>query len=321
MLNQQKVADLFTHIGRAAANLFSRAIGCDVAVEPPDVSVVTRADLTAVAGGPLCIACVPVTAPRPGAVLFIFPPPLDTLLPELFVNREAESAPKIFTELHRGAFAELIGHLWHEAAPEFAGRIGVRFTAGVPVISHNTIKSFIADLPLLQGAEKFLLARHAAQVQPANAFGAMLTVVPAPFLLDLTRARKPAPAAAIDARAREAGLRAMTLKHITLSESAPPPAPAPQAEATPAEISRNLETLLHVGVDVVVELGRTSMNVDEIMGLQPGVVVEMDDPVSRPVGVYVNGKLVARGTVVASGEKFGVQVTEIVRPDERLVLK
>lgn len=104
--------------------------------------------------------------------------------------------------------------------------------------------------------------------------------------------------------------------------------PEPGAEVHPAEFAplgasdptgtSNIDLLLDIMLKVDVELGRTSMQVKDILTLGPGSVVELDRIAGEPVDVSINGTLIARGEVVVVDEKFGVRVTEIVTPAKRL---
>ena len=68
---------------------------------------------------------------------------------------------------------------------------------------------------------------------------------------------------------------------------------------------------------VTVELGRASLTVEDVLGLGPGSVVELNKLAGEPVDVMVNDQLIARGEVVVVDENFGVRVTEIVSPRRR----
>ena len=97
--------------------------------------------------------------------------------------------------------------------------------------------------------------------------------------------------------------------------SAPPPepaAPAPSAPMGAAPVTRGLEMLHGVVMDVTVELGRTRMTVRELLALTPGTVLELDRAAGSPADLLVNGRLIARGEVVVVDEDFGLRVTEIV---------
>lgn len=80
----------------------------------------------------------------------------------------------------------------------------------------------------------------------------------------------------------------------------------------------NLELLFDVTLPLVVELGRTRLSVREILDLGPGSIIELDKLAGEPVDLYVNDVLFARGEVVVIEENFGIRITEIVSPEERM---
>lgn len=82
---------------------------------------------------------------------------------------------------------------------------------------------------------------------------------------------------------------------------------------------RNLDMLLDIPLSVTVELGRTKQTVEEILDLTQGSIIELDKLAGEPVDVLVNNKLIAKGEVVVIDENFGVRVTDIVSPRDRLM--
>ena len=90
------------------------------------------------------------------------------------------------------------------------------------------------------------------------------------------------------------------------------PSPRPHDQA------RRLELLLDVPLDVTVELGRARVSIQELLALGPGSVVELDKLAGEPLDILVNGRLVARGEAVVVNDKFGVRITDIVSPAERV---
>jgi len=80
----------------------------------------------------------------------------------------------------------------------------------------------------------------------------------------------------------------------------------------------NLDLILDIPLSVTVELGRSKMLINDLLQLGQGSVVELTKLVGDPLEVLVNDKLVARGEVVVVNEKFGVRLTDIVTPMERV---
>jgi len=82
--------------------------------------------------------------------------------------------------------------------------------------------------------------------------------------------------------------------------------------------SGNIGLIMDVSMEMTVELGRTRKLIKEILGMGEGTIIELDKLAGEPVDILVNHKLIAKGEVVVIDENFGVRVTEIVSPMERL---
>ncbi len=81
---------------------------------------------------------------------------------------------------------------------------------------------------------------------------------------------------------------------------------------------RNIDLLMDVKLPISIELGRTSMTISDILALGSGSVVELDKLAGEPVDLLVNNKIVAHGEVVVVDENFGIRITGLVTPEERL---
>lgn len=82
--------------------------------------------------------------------------------------------------------------------------------------------------------------------------------------------------------------------------------------------NKSLDLILDIPLTVTVELGRSKMLINDLLQLGQGSVVELTKMVGEPLEVLVNQKLVARGEVVVVNEKFGVRLTDIISPMERV---
>ena len=80
----------------------------------------------------------------------------------------------------------------------------------------------------------------------------------------------------------------------------------------------NLDVVLNIPVDVSLELGRATVDLESLIELSQGSVIELNRLVDEPVDVLVNGKLVAKAEVVVVDNKFGARVTSIVSPEKRV---
>jgi flagellar motor switch protein FliN/FliY len=119
-------------------------------------------------------------------------------------------------------------------------------------------------------------------------------------------------------------------------EPAPAPAPPPAAPAPPStpagervfqplqsnagsEIARgDIDRVLDVPVQLTAELGRTRITIKSLLQLSQGSVVELDGLAGQPMDVFINGYLIAQGEVVVVNDKFGIRLTDIITPSERM---
>ena len=80
----------------------------------------------------------------------------------------------------------------------------------------------------------------------------------------------------------------------------------------------NLDFILDIPLEVTVELGRTKMLISDLLQLGQGSVIELTKLAGEPMEILINQKLIARGEVVMVNEKFGVRLTDIISPAERV---
>jgi len=90
-------------------------------------------------------------------------------------------------------------------------------------------------------------------------------------------------------------------------------APPEQKEKTP-----NMELLLDIPLEITAELGRSRMIINDLLQLGQGSVIELNKLAGEPLEILVNHKLIARGEVVVVNEKFGIRLTDIISPLERI---
>ncbi len=82
--------------------------------------------------------------------------------------------------------------------------------------------------------------------------------------------------------------------------------------------TQDIDFILDIPLELSVELGRRKMLVNDLLQLGQGSIVELDKLAGEPLEIYINRKLVARGEVVVVNEKFGVRLTDIITPMERV---
>jgi flagellar motor switch protein FliN/FliY len=108
----------------------------------------------------------------------------------------------------------------------------------------------------------------------------------------------------------------LKLNELPEGQAAPEPeAAASDDEANAVHSAKDLEAVYDIPVQVSAVLGKTTMQVNQLLKLGRGAVVELDRKVGEAIDIYVNNRLVARGEVVIVDERLGVTMTEIIKMD------
>ncbi|MEK8087367.1 flagellar motor switch protein FliN [Aquabacterium sp. A3] len=117
----------------------------------------------------------------------------------------------------------------------------------------------------------------------------------------------------------DAAATGQTAQEVT--DAAPQMTPAAFANfgpTSPTNAGNDISMILDIPVQLTVELGRTRIPIKNILQLAQGSVVELDALAGEPMDVLVNGFLIAQGEVVVVNDKFGIRLTDIVTPSERM---
>jgi flagellar motor switch protein FliN/FliY len=111
--------------------------------------------------------------------------------------------------------------------------------------------------------------------------------------------------------------------------AAAPAAPAPAAQSASQSVFKplagatsgsgsDIDLIMDVPVQLTVELGRTRLTIKNLLQLGQGSVVELDGLAGEPMDIFVNGYLIAQGEVVVVEDKYGIRLTDIITPSERI---
>ena len=106
----------------------------------------------------------------------------------------------------------------------------------------------------------------------------------------------------------------------TISDSSVKMADIPDLQSSSSEDSAkvDLDMILDIPVTISMEIGRTKINIRNLLQLNQGSVVELDRFAGEPLDVFVNGTLIAHGEVVVVNEKFGIRLTDVISAQERI---
>ncbi len=234
-------------------------------------------------------------------------------------------APSELDEAALGALADGLSLMLQGGAEHLTRTGGVRVRAGAVTVHHGGTPAatlevepatpvYVAELDLTLGEER------------GGRLYYVMTEAGAASLIKALQGKQ-APPTGESASGKPGGApkdsgpsgAAEQVAAATAAPAGAQPAPFPDLKPKPArEEPRNIDLLLDVTLQVTVELGRTRRQIREVLSLGPGSVVELDRLAGEPVDVLINGKLIAKGEVVVIDENYGVRITDIISPTERV---
>ena len=114
------------------------------------------------------------------------------------------------------------------------------------------------------------------------------------------------------------GLGGQPVSALSMPESPTGASPFPSLSTFESTLPRGMELIMDIPLDVTVELGRVRMLIKDVLELASGSIVELDRVAGEPVDLLVNGRLIAKGEVVVIEDNFGIRITEVLSPADRV---
>jgi flagellar motor switch protein FliN/FliY len=306
---QQLGEETAKSLGTMLASLLSRD---DVLVALSRTVGLDSDSAAAAVEGPYYSAVLQCDGSIQGGALFLTKEKDASIIADLLIGQDGTAAPDKMTQLHLSAFGEVANQVADclTQAVHTAGFVKVTFhvrsaTVQEPVGVVNQVRKLGSSLVAftLGLSVPDLIASEMYFYLPETVAGKISSVpvaqVPEPVKAD---GQKPTAPAGVQ---HSGGAVVQQVHHDPYAGSS-------------AVAGGNIGLLMDVPLRLTVELGRTTKLVKEILALAPGAVVELDKLAGEPVDILVNEKLIAKGEVVVIDENFGVRITEIVNPEERL---
>lgn len=255
------------------------------------------------------IAC-PITIKKKFTHLMVVPMPLASYMAEQMVNPGADSAPADLSDMGQSAYESLMETFCGTMVTTLSVESGKTIASGGPDYLRGTLADIQDQLAKIAGAENLAVVQYDLAVDGAETTRAM-SILSAAAVKALTEAPPLAPPAPKAAAAEAAAPAAGGAGRIAV---------ASPVFALPEGMDANLARLLDIPLKVTVVLGKTRLEIEKIMDLGSGSIVELDQVHGEPVSILVNGRLFAKGEVVVVEENFGVRISHIITPEERLSL-
>jgi len=256
-----------------------------------------------------------------GVARYILPAEHALVLADVMMGEDGEDPPEEFDEVYESAIVEMYNQVVNSLANKLNEITGQDIQLNPPESQVFAGEEFLDEIDL----DMFLWVEYTFTVEDLINSGVLFELQPtavADLILEATaeeEAEEPEPEAQPEPQAEagggaqaETGASGGEKKEVKSVEF-------PQFDASEGEEPvGNMNMLMDVPMEVSVELGRTNLQVKEILNLGAGSIIELERLAGEPVDLLVDGRLVARGEVVVIDENFGVRVTSIVSPMERI---
>lgn len=297
----------------ALSSIFTTALNRNVKVTLTEVRPTDIDELLQMFSGEVVITNVPFTSGMPEALDFLMQKSTAAVLADLMLMGEGDA--DFNPEEHLDAVSELIGQISGGLCTYMAELKGDSVAADSPSTVLGTlenmtskwISSFMAEFQLeIDGTNTELIAIQFPpeiidELQALN-YGA-----------DEQMEDRPPPAVLDD--------EDELLGSLGNIQESPEVRQAGFEELNDSSVGgnpQNIEALMDLELPVIIELGRTSMFIKDILELNPGSIVELNKLSGEPVDLYINDKRFARGEVVVIDENFGIRITDLVRVEDRI---
>ncbi len=247
-----------------------------------------------------------------GNVALVISEPQAAIMADLMIGQDGTNPPAALEDLHLSAVTELANQVSDAIISSVASQIGVSLFSTPGEVSVINL-----DSSPIQGIDGNIIIMDADLTIGDLGSGKLAMLFGGKVVSSLKNGQK-APASSegfvSDITSGGGGKtmqKSATAQNVVTSEL--------QAERVSGNVyDRSLEIVLDVPLQVTVELGRTEKLVRDVLELTPGSVVELDKLAGEPVDILVNQKYIAKGEVVVIDENFGIRITDIVRPADRI---
>lgn len=326
-------------MGSAATALFT-ILGKDVQITTPRVKTMKLKDLRKTFTDERLVTTLEFKEGLNGLNVLVMDKKTALIIADLMMGGTGENTSGSLDELKNSAVGEAMNQMMGAASTSMADFLHKPINITPPKVELSDFSKKDASFPLLSASGEDEIAVVSFDMEIKNLSSTnIFQLLPIPFVKELystvTGGSKPAVVAPSTNTRQPQGVQPSQRPADGYKKEEPgffmPPPPQKQQPVTvqkaefedftdspTAQLPKQLELLYEVPLEITVELGRSRLTLKETLDLNIGSIIELDKLTGEHVDILVNGKVIARGEVVVVEESFGVRVTEIVNPKERL---
>ncbi len=312
----------------SAATALSTILGKTVNIETPEVSVMTLNDLKKRYKGNMIVTAIEYTEGLKGLSVLMTEPKVAAVIADLMMGGTGKTEKETVDEIGLSAVGEAMNQMMGSGVTTLSDFLGMVINIAPPNIKILNFDDPNLDFPPVQADpnEPLVIVQFKMKIEDL-ATTYLVEVYSMHLIRELIRRFKEKVLGETKEEQKELTQERVTISQPAESQRKEEKVPVRKVEfaemesegTQPFEIEDDrLKMLYDIPLEISVELGRTRMTLKQILDMDIGSIIELEKLTGEPVDVLVNGKLIARGEVVAIGENFGVRITEIVSQKERL---
>lgn len=288
----------------AAAQATSTLLGRRLSLSPISVDTEDDSGIDAMIGPFAAVFDFTMSGAASGAGALCMPIHDAALLADLLMGGDGSAPPTELDELHQNAAKEVVTPIINGLASSLGRELGGTLSVGAVAVRTDSAAP-------LAGRGSRVFAQYSFDVEGLKSGMMFLTLdnslgrgIAGTHAASSVAPRASEKSSSSGASQRGVGVQAVQFPMLTPSLT--------------ENQTKNIDLLMDVPMQVTVELGRRTMMIRDVLELGTGSIIELDKLAGEPVDLLVNQKLIARGEVVVIDESFGVRVTDIVSPIERI---
>ena len=340
-------------MGSAATTLFT-LLGQKVNITTPKVSETTLQDMADEILSPCVAITIRYKQGIHGANLLILQEKDVKIITDLIMGGDGTNIPEVLEDIHLSAISEAMNQMVGSSSTSLSEMLNTKIDISPPEAKNNSMGNLLSadelefekTEPIVKIAFRMtvgdLIDSEIMQLMPVEVAKQLVDslMVSEPVMPDPKPVNRVAPEPAPAPRQAAPASQPQQMQQPPPQQQQmqqPPPMmqQAPVQHENPVNVqglqyesfdsepnvytySSDIDIIKDVPLEISVELGRTKKRISDILDFGPGTVIELDRLVGEALDILANGKLIAKGEVVVVDENYGVKLTEIIMPDERL---
>lgn len=258
-----------------------------------------------------------------------------TVLVDLMLKKDGDNSPKELSELELSALSEAMNQMMNASTTSLVQLLNKNIEISMPVLNiinfsednvlenedcQDVVKiSFDLSIEGLVDSELLQIIPIGFAKQMVAELFSINNIDTSTLVIEEKKEENDYPITTKPTNNNVSTIANPHLKKSNHVEVAPAQFPAFTEGAKTGDVSSsNLDLIMDIGLQLSVELGRTKRKIKEILKMTNGSIIELDKVAGEPVDILINGRLLAKGEVIIIDENFGVRVTDIFSPSERI---